>query len=138
MTMEIDEGLAFVTEHHRAVMATYRDDGSPQLSPVTVGVDDDGFVVMSTRETAVKVRNLTADPRTSLCVFTDAFFGPWVRIDGTASVVSLPDAMDGLIDYYRRISGEHDDWDDYRAAMERERRVLVRIAVTAVGPDISG
>ena len=136
--MDLDDARRFITDHHHAVMHTYREDGSPQLSPVAVTVDGDGYAVVSTRVTSVKVTNLERDPRSSLCVFTDRFFGPWVRIDGTTDIVRLPDAMEGLIDYYRRVAGEHDDWDDYRRAMTDERRVLLRIALTAAGPDISG
>lgn len=136
--MDPADALAFVAANHRAVLCTRRADGSPQLSPVLAGVDAEGRVVVSSRETAYKVRNLRRDPRASLCAFTDGFFGSWVQVDGTAEVVSLPDAMEGLVDYYRRVAGEHPDWDDYRAAMVRERRVLVRIAVERAGPDRSG
>jgi PPOX class probable F420-dependent enzyme len=115
-----------------------RADGGPQMSPVTVGVDDAGHVVISTRLPAYKVRNIRRDPRVWLCVLPDEFFGRWVQLDGTAEIVELPEAMDGLIDYYRRISGEHPDWDDYRAAMLRDQRVLLRIRVARAGPDRSG
>jgi PPOX class probable F420-dependent enzyme len=120
------------------VMATHRSDGSPQLSPVVCSVDSEGTVVVSTRETAMKTKNLRRDSSVSLCVVNDGFFGDWVQVDGRATVVSLPEAMDGLVDYYRSISGEHPDWDDYRAAMEKERRVLVRITVERAGPDRAG
>jgi PPOX class probable F420-dependent enzyme len=133
-----DEARAFVADHHRAVLVTRRASGGLQTSPVTVGVDDDGMVVVSSRETAYKVRNLRRDPAATVCVFTDGFFGPWVQIDGTAEIVEPPEAMDGLIDYYRRISGEHPDWDDYRRAMREEQRVLVRIAIERAGPERSG
>jgi PPOX class probable F420-dependent enzyme len=136
--VDVDEGRDFLREHSRAVMATYRQDGSVQMSPVITTVDEDGHAIVSTRETAVKVANLRRDPRTHLCVFTDRFFGPWVRIDGTAEIVGLPDAMELLIDYYRRVAAEHEDWDDYRDAMREEQRVLVRITVTAAGPDTAG
>ncbi|MEX1163200.1 MAG: PPOX class F420-dependent oxidoreductase [Nitriliruptor sp.] len=136
--MELDAAADFLREHHRAVLHTFRNDGSPQLSPVTVGADDEGHAIVSSRETAMKVKNLERDPRASLCVFTDAFYGPWVRLDGTTEIVDLPGAMDLLVDYYRRLSGEHPDWDDYRRAMEEERRVILRITPTAVGPDVSG
>lgn len=136
--MELDLAREFVREHHRAVLATRRRDDSPQLSPVSVGVDAHGVLVVSSRETAIKVNNLRRDPRASLCVFADSFFGGWVQIDGSATIVSLPDAMPGLVEYYRSISGEHADWDDYRAAMERDRRVLVRIEPQRAGPDVSG
>src|SRR3954469_14997555 len=99
--MDLPEALDFLRSHHRAVLATTRKDGSPQLSPVTVGVDAAGLLVVSSRETAVKTGNLRRDPRAYLCVFTDGFFGPWVQVAGTAEVVPLPDAMEGLVEYYR-------------------------------------
>jgi PPOX class probable F420-dependent enzyme len=136
----VDTGRAagFLRTHHRAVLATSRSDGMPQLSPVACAVDDESRVLISTRETAVKAKNLRRRPHASLCVFTDAFFGEWVQVEGDAEVISLPDAMDLLVDYYRRVSGEHPDWDDYRAAMVRDRRVIVRITITRAGPDVSG
>ncbi len=136
--MDIDAGLRVVREQHHGILATRRRDGSPQMSPVAVGVDAENKVVISTRETAMKAKNLMRDPQASVCVFADSFYGPWVQLDGTAEVVHLPEALDGLVDYYRGLSGEHPDWDDYRAAMQRERRVLVRITVTRAGPDQSG
>jgi PPOX class probable F420-dependent enzyme len=110
----------------------------PQLSPVTVAVDDDGYAVVSSRETAMKTKNIRRDPRVSLCVMNDGFFGAWAQVEGTATVVSLPDAMEMLVDYYRRVSGEHPDWDDYRAAMERDRRVILRVAIERTGPNVAG
>jgi PPOX class probable F420-dependent enzyme len=136
--MDIDVARAFLGKHHRAVLATSRADGMPQLSPVTCAIDDDGRVLVSTRETAIKTRNLRRDPRASLCVFTDAFFGDWIQVEGAAEIISLPAAMELLVSYYRAVAGEHPDWDDYRAAMTRDRRVIVRIAITRAGPDISG
>jgi PPOX class probable F420-dependent enzyme len=136
--MEIARVQAYLESHHRAVLATRRSDGSLQMSPVTCGITAAGEVVISTRETAAKSRNLRRDPRVSLCVMDDRFFGEWVQIDGTARIVGLPEAMEGLVDYYRSISGEHPDWDDYRAAMERERRLLVLVAIERAGPDYSG
>ena len=119
-------------------MATTRGDGRPQLSPVACGVDAEGFVVVSTRETAYKTKNLRRDPRVSLCVFDDDFYGEWIQVEGAATVVPMPDALDGLVEYYRQVAGEHPDWDDYRNAMEREHRVLVRIAIDRAGPTKSG
>jgi PPOX class probable F420-dependent enzyme len=134
-----DVALAFVASNHRAVLATRRrSDGAPQMSPVTVGVDDSGHVVVSSRETAMKVRNLRSDPRAWLVVMNDGFFGAWVQIEGPVEIVELPEAMELLVDYYRRISGEHPDWDDYRAAMERDQRVIVRITPERVGPSVQG
>jgi PPOX class probable F420-dependent enzyme len=133
-----DEARQFVAGNHRAVMVTRRSAGGLQTSPVTVGIDRDGKVVISSRETAYKVRNLRREPAATLCVFTDTFFGPWVQIEGTAGIVPLPEAMDGLIDYYRRISGEHPDWEDYRRAMVDQRRVLIRLSINTVGPTRAG
>ncbi len=120
------------------MLATFRADGQPQLSPVLAAVDSEGRVLISTRETAVKTRNLRRDPRASLCVISDGFFGDWIQADGTVEVISLPAAMELLESYYRLVAGEHPDWDDYRAAMERDRRVILRLAITRAGPDISG
>jgi PPOX class probable F420-dependent enzyme len=136
--MDLTQARDFIRTNHHAVMATRRADGRVQLSPVACGVDGDDNVVVSTRETAMKAKNLRRDPTVSLCVISDGFYGEWVQVDGRATIVSLPDAMEGLIDYYRSISGEHPDWDDYRAAMEQERRVLVRIHLERAGPDRSG
>jgi PPOX class probable F420-dependent enzyme len=136
--MDVSEALDFVRQHHRGVLATRRADGRPQLSVIVAAVDDADRVVISTREPAMKTRNVRRDPLVSLLVFTDDFFGPWVQLDGPATVVSLPDAMEPLVDYYRRLSGEHPDWDDYRAAMERDRRVILQIRVEQAGPDRSG
>ena len=132
--MSPDEARAFVAGNHRAVLITRRSGGGLQTSPVLVGVDDEGKVVISTREAAYKTRNLRRDPTAMLCVLSDDFFGRWLRIDGAAQIVSLPQAMDGLVDYYRRISGEHPDWDDYRRAMRQQQRVLVRVSIDAAGP----
>jgi PPOX class probable F420-dependent enzyme len=136
--MDLDEARKYVRTHHRAVLATLKPDGSPQMSPVSVGLDEDGRLLVSTRETAYKVRHLRRDNRVWLCVIPDEFFGQWIQVEGRAEVVSLPDALPGLEDYYRGISGEHPDWDEYRDAMRRERRVLVRIALEKAGPDRSG
>jgi PPOX class probable F420-dependent enzyme len=136
--MDLDEARAFLRTNHHAVLATMRRDGTPQLSPVACTVDDSGTVVVSTREAAAKTRNVRRDPRAWLCVLSDGFYGQFVQVEGAATVVSLPEAMDGLVDYYRSISGEHPDWDDYRAAMEREQRVLIRLDLTRAGPDYSG
>jgi PPOX class probable F420-dependent enzyme len=136
--MDLDDARAVIATQHHAVLATMRADGTPQMSPVSVGLDDGGRVVISSRQTAYKVRNLRRDPRAWVCVLPDTFFGRWIQIEGTATIVDLPEAMDGLVDYYRGISGEHPDWDDYRAAMVRDRRVLVVVELTKAGPDRSG
>jgi PPOX class probable F420-dependent enzyme len=136
--LDPERAREFLRVHHRAVLATARADGRPQLSPVLAGVDGQGRVLISTRETAVKTRNLTRDPHASLCVLNDGFFGEWIQAEGTAEVIHLPAAMDLLVDYYRQTNGEHPDWDDYRDAMRLQRRVILRITITRAGPDTSG
>jgi PPOX class probable F420-dependent enzyme len=136
--MDANEAREFIRKNHRAILATYRGDGTPQMSPVAADVDPEGMVVISSRETAMKVKNLRRDPRASVIVLSESWYGPWVQVDGRAAIVSLPEAMEGLVEYYRRVAGEHDDWDEYRAAMEKERRVLVRISVERAGPNQSG
>jgi PPOX class probable F420-dependent enzyme len=138
MTLSADDVRSFIRAHHRGVLATMRRDGRPQLSPVLVGVDVDGALLISTRETALKTANVRRQGWASVCMFEDAFFGEWVQAEGVASVDSLPAAMAGLVRYYRLVAGEHPDWAEYRTAMERDRRVLIRIKIDRVGPSRSG
>jgi len=136
--MDLERARDFLRQHHHSVLSTRRRDGGPQLSPVVHGVDDEGRVLISSREPAYKVRNLRRDPHASLCAIPDRFFGEWIQVDGSAQIVPLPAAMDLLIYTYRQIAGEHPDWDEFRAAMERERRVVIRITIGRARPDRSG
>lgn len=136
--MDLDDARAFIRENSHAVLMSMRRDGTPQSSPVGVTVDAEGRVVVSSRETAYKTKNLRRDPRAWLCVFPDAFYGRWVQVEGEVEVLSLPDAMEPLVDYYRRIAGEHPDWDDYRQAMRDEQRCLLQVSLTRAGPDRAG
>jgi PPOX class probable F420-dependent enzyme len=136
--MDLDDARTVIATQHHAVLATLRRDGTPQMSPVLATVDGQGRVVVSSRETAFKVRSLRRDPRVWLCVLPDGFYGRWIQVSGSARIVDLPEAMDGLVDYYRRISGEHADWGDYREAMQREARVLLQIELASAGPDREG
>lgn len=136
--MDIAEAQKFLSENECAVLATRRRDGRIQMSPITVGVDAAGRAIISSRESAYKVRNLRRDPQASLCVFVDDFVGPWVQVDGTAEIVSLPEAMEPLVDYYRRVAGEHPNWDEYRQAMTRDQRVLIRLTIKQAGPNRKG
>jgi PPOX class probable F420-dependent enzyme len=135
--VELDDARAFIRENHHAVLANRRREGIQQ-SPVIVAVDDEGRAIISSRETAFKVKNLRRDPWAQLCAFTDRFFGPWIYAEGRAEVVSLPEAMEPLIDYYKRFPGENPDWEDYRERMRREQRVLIRITLERAGPDRQG
>lgn len=126
----VDAARAFIADHHtHAVLATFRSDGRPQLSPVTVVIDAHGRVAISTRERSAKVRNLRRDPRVSLVVLNDQFYGAWAQVEGTAEIVERPDALDLLDDYYRRAAGEHPDWAEYRQAMIDQERVLLRFQI---------
>jgi PPOX class probable F420-dependent enzyme len=136
--VDLEEARGFVRKHHRGVLATRRTDAGIQQSPVLVNVDGEGRAIISSRETAYKVRNLRRDPWAQACIFTDSFFGQWLFFVGTAEVLSLPEAMVPLIDYYERFPDENPDWDDYRARMEGERRVLIRIELERAGPDRRG
>lgn len=136
--MELEPARAFVRHHHRAVLATRAAGGRLQQSPVLVGVDGDGHLVISSREAAYKTRNLRRDPWAQVCVIDDRFFGPWIWVEGTVEVLSLPGAMEPLVDYYRQVAGEHPAWDDYRESMRAERRVLLRLIPERAGPDRRG
>jgi PPOX class probable F420-dependent enzyme len=136
--MELTAARDFLRSHPRSILATRRGDGRPQMSPIMHAVDDDGRLLISSRETAYKVRNLRRDPAVSVLALSDGFFGEWIQVDGTAEIVSLPEALDLLVDYYRRVSGEHPDWDDYRRAMVTDRRCVIRVSITRAGPDRSG
>ncbi|MET7945928.1 PPOX class F420-dependent oxidoreductase [Micromonospora sp. NPDC005324] len=130
--------LDFLRPRHRVVLLTTRADGRPQSSPVSAGVDGQGRLVVSTYPERAKVSNLRRDPRVSACVLSDDWNGPWVQIDGTAEVLDLPEALEPLVEYFRSISGEHPDWDDYRAAMVRQGKSLIRVTIDAWGPIATG
>jgi len=133
-----DELLNFVRPRHHAVLMTTRDSGMPQLSPVTCGVDDAGRIVISTYPERAKVTNARRRPQVSLCVLSDDFGGAWVQVDGTAEVLDLPDALEPLVEYYRNIAGEHPDWAEYREAMVKQGKCIIRVTVETWGPVATG
>ena len=133
--MDLDEARAFIREHHGAVLATRKKAGGIQMTPVAAGLDDQGRITISSREHAFKVRNMRRDPYVSLLILSDGLSGQWIQAEGRAEVVSMPDAMELLVDYYRGISGEHPDWDDYRRAMAEQERVMVQVTLERAGPD---
>jgi PPOX class probable F420-dependent enzyme len=128
----------FLRPRHKAVLVTRRSGGGVQLSPVSCGLDDEGRVVVSTYPQRAKVANARRDPAVSVCVLSDDFDGPWVQVDGRAEVLDLPDALEPLVDYYRSISGEHPDWDEYRAAITRQGKSLLRVTIDRWGPVATG
>ncbi|MEU8260502.1 PPOX class F420-dependent oxidoreductase [Micromonospora sp. NPDC048999] len=133
-----DALLEFLRPRHRVVLMTTRADGRPQSSPVAGGVDVEGRLVISTYPERAKVANIRRDPRVSACVLSDDWNGPWVQVDGTAEVLDLPDALEPLVEYFRSISGEHPDWDEYRQAMVNQGKSLIRITIETWGPIATG
>ena len=139
-TTDVDrDGLvAFLRPRHHMILLTPRADGEWQGSPVTAGVDDEGRVVVSTYPQRAKARNVARRGRASVIVLSDDFDGPWVQVDGDAELLTLPDAVEPLVDYFRSIAGEHPDWDDYRRAMTEQGKALIRITPTRWGPVATG
>ena len=133
-----DEMLEFVRPRHKGTLVTRRRDGSPQMSPVTCGVDDAGRVVVSTYPQRAKAANARRDPRVSILIHSDVWDGPYVQLDGTAEVIDMPEAVEPLVDYFQCISGEHPDWDEYRAAMTAQGKSLLRVTPTRWGPVATG
>ncbi|KAE8766136.1 PPOX class F420-dependent oxidoreductase [Georgenia thermotolerans] len=135
-----EELLQFLSGRHRYVLMTTRADGRPQLSPVTGGVDDGGRLVISTYPDRAKAVNLRRNPAASVLVVSDDWDDAWVQVDGTAEVLDMPspEAEDGLVEYFRCIAGEHPDWAEYRAAMRKQGKSLIRISITGWGPVATG
>jgi len=133
-----DEMLEFVRPRHRFLLITRRRDGAPQASPVTGGVDDSGRLVVSTYPERAKVRNARRDERVSVVVISDEWNGPWIQVDGTCEVLDVPEAVEPLVEYFRNISGEHSDWDEYRQAMVDQGKSLMRITPERWGPISTG
>jgi len=136
--VDLEELLKFVRPRHQMVLITRRSDGSPQVSPVTGGVDDEGRLVISTYPERAKVANARRDPTVSVLVLSDDWNGPWVQLDGRCEVLDLPEALEPLVDYFRSISGEHPDWDEYRRAMVDQGKSLIRVTPTDWGPIATG
>ena len=137
-TVELAELLDFIRPRHRLLLTTIRRDGRPQISPVSGGVDGQGRIVISTYPTRAKARNAARDPQVSVLVLSDDWNGPWVHVDGDAEVLHMPEAADGLVEYFRCISGEHPDWEEYREAMRLQNKSLIRIGPTRWGPVATG
>ena len=136
--MELSDALEHFRQNHRAILATRRRDGRPQMSPVVQAVGNDGLILISTRTGAIKVRNIVRDPNVSICAISDTFFGKWAQVDGTASVIQMPAAMELLRFAYIQIAGEHPDWVEFERDMIAQHRVAIAIKPESAGPDISG
>lgn len=136
--VELPELLDFLRPRHHGLLSTTRADGRPQLSPVSCGVDEGGRIVVSTYPDRAKTRNARRDERASICVLSDDWDGPYVQVDGRAEVLDMPEALDALVEYFRCISGEHPDWDEYRAAMQRQDKSLIRLHIDRWSPIATG
>ncbi|HEX3259373.1 MAG TPA: PPOX class F420-dependent oxidoreductase [Pseudonocardia sp.] len=133
------DGLTeFLRPRHHMILLTWRRDGGVQGSPVTAGVDDEGRIVVATYPERAKSTNVARRPRASVIVLSEEFNGPWVQVDGDAELITLPDAVEPLVDYFRAISGEHPDWAEYRQAMVDQGKALIRITPTRWGPVATG
>ena len=137
-TVSRDELLEFLRPRHHVLLLTHRADGAPQMSPVSAGIDEKGRVVIATYPQRAKARNARRDPRVSLVALSDDWDGPWVQVDGSAEVLDVPDALEAFVDYYRSISGEHPDWEEYRSAMVRQGKSLMRVTIERWGPVATG
>ncbi len=136
--VDLDGLLEFARPRHHALLITRRADGAPQASPVTCGVDTQGRIVVSTYPERAKARNAGRDARVSVVILSEDFDGPWVQIDGAAEVIAGEDAVEPLVEYFRVIAGEHPDWDEYREAMRRQGKALVRVTPERWGPIATG
>jgi PPOX class probable F420-dependent enzyme len=130
--------LEFLRPRHRMILLTPRRDGGWQGSPVSAGVDAGGRVVVSTYPERAKAANVARHGRASLVVLSDDWDGPWVQVDGDAELLTLPDALEPLVEYFRSISGEHPDWDEYREAMRRQGKALIRVTPRRWSPIATG
>ena len=128
----------FIRPRHHAILMTTRRDGRPQSSPNTCGLDTEGRIVISTYPERAKAMNARRNAQVSVCVLSDDFGGAWVQVDGTAEVIDLPDSIEPLVEYFRVISGEHPDWDEYRQAMRDQGKSLIRVTIDAWGPIATG
>jgi PPOX class probable F420-dependent enzyme len=137
-TVDREGLLEFVRPRHHAILMTTRKDGRPQASPNTCGVDTEGRIVISTYPDRAKAMNVRRDPRVSVCVLSDEFGGAWVQVDGVAEVLDLPESLEPLVEYFRCISGEHPDWDEYRQAMRDQGKSLIRVTIERWGPIATG
>jgi PPOX class probable F420-dependent enzyme len=138
---EVDrDGMeAFVRPNHQAILITTRRDGRPQASPVTCGLDAEGRIVIATYPERAKTANVRRDPRVSVVVMTGRLgHEGWIQVDGEGEVLDLPEALEPLVEYFRVISGEHSDWDEYRQAMQDQGKSLIRLTPTRWSPVATG
>ena len=130
--------VEFVTGKNRWVLSTTRSDGRPQMSLVTGTITPEGDLLISSYPQRVKTRNAKRNPLVSVAVMGDEFNGAWVQIDGEAEVLDMPEAADGLVEYFRCIRGDHPDWDEYRQAMADQGKSVIRVRPTRWSPVSTG
>jgi PPOX class probable F420-dependent enzyme len=132
------ELVEFLRDRHHAIVITTRADGTAQASPVSAGIDRQGRVVVATYPQRAKVANARSNSTGAMLFLSDDWNGPWVQVSGRFDVVDLPDAVEPLVDYFRAISGEHPNWDEYRQAMIAQGKCLLRLTIDAWGPVATG
>jgi PPOX class probable F420-dependent enzyme len=137
--MEIADVQKFLVDNHRGVLVTRKRDRWPQITLVTPGIDPEGRVIITSRGTTYKLKNIRRDPKVSMLIMGEQFSGSkYVQLHGTAEIIAQPEAMDLLIDWHRQLRGEHKNWDEYRARMKEEQRAVIRITIEKVGPNVRG
>ncbi|MDG2114222.1 MAG: PPOX class F420-dependent oxidoreductase [Actinomycetota bacterium] len=138
--IEVDRAglIEFVSGKSRWVLSTTRADGRPQMSLVTGTITPAGELLISTYPQRVKTLNAKRNPLVSVAVMGDEFNGEWVQIDGEAEVSDAPDSVDGLVEYFQCIRGDHPDWDEYRQAMLDQGKSVIRITPTRWSPVSKG
>jgi PPOX class probable F420-dependent enzyme len=133
--MEISEAQEFLKHNHNGVLVARKKDGSLQMTMVNPVIDAEGKVVVTSRETTYKVRNIRRNPQISLLVYGAEFNGSkYIQIDGTAEIVEHPEAMDFVLAWHRQIRGEPADWDQVRKKTLAEGRIAMRVTIERVGP----
>ncbi len=137
--MEIADAQKFLRDNHHGVLVTRKKDSSLQMTLVSPVIDDEGKVIITSRESTYKVKNIKRNPQISLLVYGDQFNGSnYIQIDGRAEIIPLPQAMDIVLDWHRQIRGVPANWDEIREKTKTERRIAMRVTIERVGPQNKG
>ncbi|WP_186627759.1 PPOX class F420-dependent oxidoreductase [Rhodococcus sp. BP22] len=137
-SVDRSEILDFVAPRHHLTLITGKRDGGVQVSPVTAGLDSEGRIVIATYPERAKVHNIRRNPSVTALIHSDEWNDAYVQIDGTAEIIDLPDSVEPLVEYFRSVAGEHSDWDEYREAMRKQGKSLIRITIESWGPIAEG
>lgn len=133
--MEIADAQEFLKQNHRGVLVARKKDGSLQMALVSPTIDADGKVIITSRDSTYKVKNIRRNPQISLLVFGEQFNGSkYIQIEGKAEIIEHPRAMDIVLDWHRQIRGEPADWEEVRKKTLAEGRIAMRVTIEKVGP----